>query len=99
METERIGRRTFLRISAVAGGGMLLGLYVEVETRAQSRPSPPEPKPSAFIRIGADGTVTIMAKNPEVGQSVKIMLPMLIAEELDVDWKDVRIEQADLDTE
>lgn len=99
METGRIGRRTFLRISALAGGGMLLGLYVEPEAWAQSQPAPPEPRPSAFVRIGADGTVTIMAKNPEVGQSIKTLLPMLIAEELDVDWKDVRIEQADLDTE
>ena len=99
MDIGRIDRRTFLRIGAVAGGGMLLGLYVEPAARAQGRPAPAEPKLSAFVRIGEDGTVTIMAKNPEVGQSVKVTLPMLIAEELDVDWKDVRIEQADLDPE
>ena len=107
METIRLGRRTFLRVGAVAGGGLLLGLYGDREAGAQetsraagarTAAAPAGAPPlNAFVRIAADGVVTIMAKNPEVGQAVKTLLPMLIAEELDADWKDVRIEQADLD--
>jgi isoquinoline 1-oxidoreductase subunit beta len=95
-----IGRRSFLRVSAIAGGGMLLAAYVEsVETALAQAPGGPPPAvltPNAFIRISPEGIVTITAKNPEVGQGIRTMLPMLIAEELDVDWKDVRIEQGDV---
>jgi isoquinoline 1-oxidoreductase beta subunit len=96
MDCHGIDRRSFLRVTAMAGGGMLLSLYLDALLPGQPPPTSPL-APSAFVRIAADGTVTIMAKNPEVGQGVKTMLPMLIAEELDVDWKDVKIEQADVD--
>jgi isoquinoline 1-oxidoreductase beta subunit len=100
MESLLIERRTFLRVSAIAGGGMLLAAYFDLEAEAYAqaaqRPGPPPLRPDAFIRIAPDGVATLMAKNPEIGQGVKTMLPMLIAEELDVDWKDVRIEQADV---
>ncbi len=92
----QINRRSFLRVTSLAGGGMLLGLYVKPKASAQFGAGP-TPEPNNFIRIAPDGTVTIMAKDPEVGQGIKTMLPMLIAEELDVDWKMVKIEQTDFD--
>jgi isoquinoline 1-oxidoreductase beta subunit len=89
-------RRTFLQLSTLAGGGLLLRAYVGAFAQSRNAPAPPL-SPNAFIRIAPDGIVTIMAKNPEMGQGVKTSLPMMIAEELDVDWSHVRIEQADLD--
>lgn len=92
-----LNRRSFLRVSSVAGGGILLSLYIKPEkAQAQFGPGAP-PVPNNFIRIDPNGTVTIMAKDPEVGQGVKTMLPMLIAEELDADWKMVKVEQTDFD--
>jgi isoquinoline 1-oxidoreductase beta subunit len=98
MKPKSISRRTFLQVSSVAGGGMLVGLYFKSSLFGQAQPPRVIPVPNSFIRISSDGVVTIIAKNPEIGQGVKTSLPMMIADELDVDWKDVRIEQADLDT-
>jgi isoquinoline 1-oxidoreductase beta subunit len=98
--TLRVDRRQFLRVTAIAGGGILLSSYLTAaESFAETvGGGAAEFAPNAFIRITPDGIVTIIAKNPEIGQGVKTMLPMLIADELDVDWKNVRIQQGDLDT-
>ncbi len=96
----QLDRRSFLQVSAAAGGGLLIGFYLPptLEAQAQAGPPPPPPlAPNAFVRIGTDGKVVIIAKNPEVGQGIRTSLPMLIADELDVDWSAVTYEQADVD--
>jgi len=97
MSTLTMNRRAFLRFTAIAGGGLVIAAYLDPEDLLAQRGGGPPARPDAYIKIAPDGIVTITAKNPEIGQGVKTMLPMLIAEELDVDWKDVRIEQADFD--
>src|SRR5258708_6621972 len=97
MSTTSINRRSFLRATTLTGGGMLLGLYYKPWALAQARPAGITLIPSSFIKIMPDGKITIMAIDPENGQAIRTMLPMLIAEELDADWKSVKIEQADFD--
>jgi isoquinoline 1-oxidoreductase beta subunit len=88
-------RRSFLNVTALGGGGLMLSLYVK-PLRAQRR-SFGSFEPTAFIKVASDGIVTIMGKNPEIGQGVRTTLPMVIADEFDVDWKNVKVVQADLD--
>ena len=92
----RLNRRSFLQLTALAGGGLALDLYRSPLTVAQGPGKSPDLTPQAFIHIANDGAVTIMARASESGQGMRNMLPMLIAEELGVDWKDVRVQQAEL---
>ncbi len=95
-ESRVLARRDFLRVSAIAGGGILLGTLIEFPgvDSLSAMELADEFVPNAFIRIASNGQITILAKNPEVGQGVRTMLPMLVAEELDVAWEQVTIEQA-----
>lgn len=101
VDRSGVNRREFLRVTALTGGGFLLGFYFLEGAGSVSgslAATPPTETPlGSYIRITPDGIVTIIAKNPEIGQGVKTHLPMMIAEELEVDWKNVRVEQGDFD--
>ena len=99
----KIGRRSFLKTSAVAGGGMMLSF--SWLSSCISKPEEALTMPdewfelNGYIKIGDNGIVTIMSPNPEFGQNIKTSMPMIVAEELDVDWKDVIVEQAPFNAE
>lgn len=97
MSTMKVSRRSFLKVSALAGGGFML-VVNGLDAAKAGAVEETLFQPNAFIRITPDGVVAIMAPNPEVGQGVKTSLPMLVAEELDVDWQKLVVEQAPLDT-
>lgn len=95
-------RRSFLKTTTLAGGGMLLGFswLASCKPRPEEALAMPEEwfDINAFLKIGDNGVVTIMSPNPEGGQNVKTAMPMIVAEELDVDWENVIVEQAPLNT-
>lgn len=91
-------RRNFIRVSALAGGGLMIAVHLDGVSELLAQPRERAPlSPHAFIKIGPDGRITLIAKNPEVGQAVKTSMVMLIAEELDVDFDQIAVEQADAD--
>jgi len=94
---REISRRDFIRVSAAVGGGLLVSMWLPRGLESIAPATAAETfEPNAFLRITPDGVVTIMAKNPEIGQGIKTTLPMIVAEELEVEWPSVRVEQADL---
>ncbi|MCX2743847.1 molybdopterin-dependent oxidoreductase [Mangrovivirga sp. M17] len=102
-----IGRRSFIKSVSFAGGGLLIGF----NWLACKRPNEdgveemvlemPEEwfEINGYLKIGDNGVVTIYSPNPEIGQNVKTSMPMIVAEELDVDWDMVVVEQAPLNTD
>jgi isoquinoline 1-oxidoreductase subunit beta len=96
-------RRSFLKASLLSGGGMMLGFdwllsIKAIDNQDVTLLSSDWQELNGFVKITADNIIKIMAPNPEGGQGVKTSMPMIVAEELDVDWKQVVVEQADLDT-
>ncbi|WP_338358330.1 xanthine dehydrogenase family protein molybdopterin-binding subunit [Yeosuana marina] len=100
---SNFSRRSFLKTSALASGGMLIGFNLFNACKSDAK-VPVDISQlnfndfNAFIKISNEGKVTIFSINPEIGQGVKTSMPMIIAEELDVPWDDVYVQQAPLDT-
>ena len=93
-KTLSLNRRTFLRVSSVAAGGLLVSLYLDrsvpaQEGQTQTQPPPKVYPPDAFIRITTDGNIVIQVNRLEFGQGVQTALPMVLADELDAEWTHV----------
>ena len=92
-------RRSFLKVSAAGGAGLLLQFsWFSGLAQSDAQPEDIVFDLNAYIRINGNGTVTIFSPNPEIGQNVKTSMPLIVAEELDVAWDQVTVEQAPLDT-
>lgn len=97
------GRRSFIKSVSLAGGGLVIGfnwLYSCKEATEEVVLELPKEwyEINGFLKIGDNGVATIMSPNPEIGQNVKTSMPMIVAEELDIDWNNVLVEQAPLNT-
>jgi len=91
-----ISRRAFLKAGAVIGGGLIVGFHLPVRESPAETVSDPtgSVEPNAFIHISSDDSITLLINKSEMGQGVYTSLPMLIAEELECDWKKIRVESA-----
>jgi isoquinoline 1-oxidoreductase beta subunit len=98
MSARRLDRREFIEGSAAAGVALVVGLRLAPEASAQEPAARPAPSPfDAWIRVAGDGAVTLIVAKSEMGQGVFTTMPMLLAEELRVDFANVGIEQAATD--
>jgi len=108
-EIIKLSRRDFLRISTVAGTGLLASIYLSAcQDEVPVAPSPtvtsPVPaeteepitnfelQPNVFVKLETNGKVTITVAKPEIGQGMRTALPMIVAEELEVEWENIEVE-------
>ncbi len=94
MSNFTLDRRDFVKLGAIAGAGLVIGIRLPV-ANARSRRAAAPLAPNAFLRVDTDGAVTIWLGRSDMGQGVRTSLPMIVAEELDADWKRVTVQQAD----
>src|ERR1700720_2138552 len=99
LTAQTIDRQTFLRVSAIAGGGLMVGGYLQdlVDPDRTTAAAASLFEPNIWVRIAPDDTVTIMLSQLEMGQGVMTSMPMLVAEELDVDFNKIKTEWAPAD--
>lgn len=97
MSHPSVSRRNFLRVSMIAGGGMLVGFSALSNSETGENTEATPFSPNAYIKISPDGKISLMSPNPEIGQGVKTSLVMLIAEEMNVDWQTIDVGIAPLD--
>jgi len=90
-----LSRRAFLGTSAAAGAGLMIGFYLPAQALAEAEAAF---SPNAYLTIAPDGKITIVVARSEMGQGVRTSLPMILAEELEADWKQITIEQAGAST-
>ena len=96
LRISKLGRREFMQMTGLVGGGLMLAFAVPAAANRREGGESAALAPNGFLRIDESG-ILIYAKNPEIGQGVKTSMPMIVAEELDAAWEDVRVEQAPID--
>ena len=89
-----MGRRTFLKLASFAGGGLVLAFHLDTKAAYADDGAAAVTTLNAFVRVAPDNTVTVFSKGPEIGQGIKTAFGLIIAEELDADWKTVKVDQA-----
>lgn len=92
-----LSRRSFIKISGVVGGGLVLGVGMSTSRTATAQDGGAVFEANPYVQIRPDNTIILFSKNPDVGQGVKTAMPMIVTEELDADWEQVTVKQADID--